>query len=468
MAVWSSEELQSLLGGPLDSRGLTARALAALVQERVPESEILEFKGRDYIRRPATPEGGSNTGSKDRRQEFAKDVLALANRRGGLLVLGVAEADGRADAIVPLTGSSDDHQQWLRTALVQFAAPLPEIDMVPIPLEEEGYALAVVIPPSIRAPHALLAQRGEDARNPLSYPVRDGTRTRWMHEHEVAERYMRRLVVGQQQQQQLAAVVATGRQRLEVGGTGTYYLYVALAPEVGAHRRLDRAGLDANHRWVQRQNVEAPGSPGPLFGQAAVRAAPGRTVVGGLQPDAVSGPYLELHSSGAAFAASSIVDVRPADQSHNGGQLPVWALTAMCVALVEIVGRWAADQAVVPGTALVEAGLIWGWGGRNALPRTELVSQGGFGEHVATAGAHTISGPAPKVETVYPLMAVTGTRGAVQVASAIMDDLVQSFGMGDCPYLEKDGSVVPKVWTLYEPAVREWAERHQVPTQVRG
>ena len=465
MTMWRNRQLESLVGGTLDAAGLTAARLESLVKEQVPETDLLEFKGRAYSSRgsvDATPRGGK----RDSGQEFAKDVAALANHRGGLLLLGVTERNGRADKLTPLTGNPDEEQRWLRVALGQFLAPVADVDLVTIPMGNDEFGIGVVVPPSIRAPHAVLAIKGADAKNPLSYPERDGTATRWLHEQEVAERYHRRSAAGRAQAQVLQSVVSGGRARLESSGGG-YSLYVAAVPEVGAQRRLDRAAVEANHQWVRRQAIELLGSSRDLlFDQLQVRAAPGRTILGRFAPDGLCEPYLELHATGSAFVACSVADLREYGSRSNGGQMSLWSLTTIAIAVIDLAGRWVADQATVPGTARLEAGLIHGGSPGGVLPRTELMSAGMFNEMTVLPGTEPIGGVSPTVETVYPLMVATGTRGAVEVASAVMDGLVQWFGLGDCPYLQPDGSVVPGRGRQHEQATA-WALRYGVNVQVR-
>ncbi len=466
MAMWRNSELESVLGGTLDAAGLTAARLSALVIERVPETELLEFKGRAYSKR-VPDDAAPNAGKRDSGQEFAKDVAALANHRGGLLVLGVTERNGCAAELTPLTGNPDEEQRWLRVALSQYLAPAADVDLVPIPLGNGEFGIGVVVPPSVRAPHAVLAVKGSDAKNPLSYPERDGTATRWLHEQEVAERYYRRAASGHSQAEVLQSVVRSGRDRLESTGGG-YCLYVAAVPEVGAERRLDRATVDANHRWVRQQGIEVVGaSRDRLFDQLQARAAPGRTIFGRVAPEGLIEPYLELHATGASFVACTVADLREYGGRGSSGRLSCWGLTTIAIALIDLAGRWAAAQATVPGTARLEAGLIHGGSPGGVLPSTELMSGGVLNEMVAMPGTELIAGVSPTVETVYPLMAVTGSQGAVEVASAVMDGLVQWFGLGDCPYLEPDGSLVPGRGGGQE-RVADWAERHGVNVRVRG
>jgi hypothetical protein len=74
--------LEARLGASPEA--VTLSALQLLVDDRLPEAADLEFKQTLYDR---TERG---------RQNLATDVAAMANAAGGVIVLGIAEADGRA------------------------------------------------------------------------------------------------------------------------------------------------------------------------------------------------------------------------------------------------------------------------------------------------------------------------------------------------------------------------------------
>src|SRR5262249_19532475 len=140
-------------------------ALESLAQQRVEESEYLEFHEALY------------SAESDGQLEFAKDVSALANLHGGAIVLGVRESNGVAVGIAqPPLSTAEVHEQWLRQAAAQRAAPLPAFSVrsvTTVPEPRTGYWL-IVVPPSPQAPHSV-AKKNEPG---LRYPIRHGRDTR--------------------------------------------------------------------------------------------------------------------------------------------------------------------------------------------------------------------------------------------------------------------------------------------------
>lgn len=150
--VWRSPELEVVIGGPLDTTGLTEVALQGLVSGRVREGELLDFKRRSYSAARDSAAAWSPE------QEFAKDVTAFANHRGGLLLIGVEDAVAVAVSCEASVADPGGEEQRLRRALLNSASPLPRVEFVAIPSDGGGNYLAVVIPPSPAAPHAVLGR----------------------------------------------------------------------------------------------------------------------------------------------------------------------------------------------------------------------------------------------------------------------------------------------------------------------
>jgi Putative DNA-binding domain len=172
-ARWS--RLHAALG--LNPGELTYAMVERAVEDQVAEAEDLDWK-RDL---PPKVE--------EKLREFAKDVAAMANARGGLIIYGVAEDDGRAAAITGVV-NNEGQRQRLRALAAQRVRPVVSgLEIFALDGETDQPGLVVVsVPASSDAPHII----GDQDR--LGIPYRDGPETRWMSEHHLERAYADRLV----------------------------------------------------------------------------------------------------------------------------------------------------------------------------------------------------------------------------------------------------------------------------------
>ena len=302
MAAWRDFDLETIFGGSLDRSGLTEASVIRVVAEHVHESEVLDFKETLWARSsgprgPWSPE-----------QEFAKDVACLANRRGGVLLVGVAEASGEASSVAPLAKVDREvEERRLRQALVNYQAPVAVCEFVWISGAGDQSYLAVVVPRSLRAPHAVVSERG-GSRRALRYPERHGTDTVWLTESEVAERYRRRFDAQVAERARLDRVVSDGCEALRVRARSDVWLFVALVPELPVPGRLDNQTVEAIERWHRARSTNSPLNRWiSAFGRAI--PAPGMVTFTRSQRDRsedetlVGEAYVELHVDGSAYAA---------------------------------------------------------------------------------------------------------------------------------------------------------------------
>ena len=124
---------------------ITEADLARLVEDRIPESKVLEYK-RDlqYV-------------SDDQKREFLCDLTALANTDGGDLILGIKEADGTAAELVGLKKFvPDDALGKIENLLRDFVQPrLTGVHLKVVTLASGDHALIVRVPQSFSAPHVV-------------------------------------------------------------------------------------------------------------------------------------------------------------------------------------------------------------------------------------------------------------------------------------------------------------------------
>lgn len=147
------------------------------VEQHLEEREDLDFK------RGAPP--------KDRvaGSDIVKDIAAMANSGGGMLLFGVTDEASRAADFKSVSEDclADDYAKTLLTAArTKIDPPVLDVEVRPI-RGESGSALAIVVGPSFSAPHFQSNDNGFRA------PYRHGPDTAWMSERMIEAAYRRRL-----------------------------------------------------------------------------------------------------------------------------------------------------------------------------------------------------------------------------------------------------------------------------------
>jgi len=302
-----------------------------------------------------------------------------------------------------------------------------------------------------------------DLKKPLRYPVRHGADTLWLTEHEVAERYRRRLAAQQDEQARVERVVQGGSAAL--GHATGVWLYVAAVPEVPVVVRLDERMVNDIDTWHRRDSLVSPLDRSlQAYGRGI--PAPGRvTFTGSLSTGVedeteIRDAYVELHADGAAFAAC------PVDQHTSGEpagrQLGEFTLVDDGFLLVDVAMRWCAHQAGNWGTATVVIGLVDADTEDGSLGEAvEMVNWAGGGIR-RIPGTRRLSGR-PHAATVADLAAVDTQQRRLAVTYQALAVLFQWFGLAEPRQLRPDGTIVPAQFQGRKvPDVIRWAGRFGV------
>ena len=121
--------------------------------------------------------------------EFAKDVAAMANATGGLLVYGVAEKRGvgTAESLHPFELTETDVRRLRSTVFSRIQPAVTGVEFVDLKSKEgSGSVLVVCVPASEDAPHHI------GNGNRIGVPLRVGTDTQWMNERSIERAYIDR------------------------------------------------------------------------------------------------------------------------------------------------------------------------------------------------------------------------------------------------------------------------------------
>jgi hypothetical protein len=142
-------------------------SLQSAVRNRFPAAEDLVF--RETV-------GGL---------DLAGDVAALANGRGGLIVIGVrTDQQDRAEGLMPVP--LRDELPRVRGIIANSVSPVPHVEFKALSEKNGTGYIFVKVSESSEAPHAVVIDES------LRYPQRDGPRNRYLNGSGVEDAYRAR------------------------------------------------------------------------------------------------------------------------------------------------------------------------------------------------------------------------------------------------------------------------------------
>ncbi|MBY8864519.1 AlbA family DNA-binding domain-containing protein [Streptomyces sennicomposti] len=131
------------------------------------ESDDLDWKEQ----LPQPPRDG-------RWNELAKDVAAMANTRGGLLIYGVTDKTTQLVGIYPGKVNAQQYAQWVRNHVQPY---LPDLTFTTLTSPDGATSVLVIdVPPSHMAPHHVYGTAAKDKDQQAAVvPYRDRDHTAW-------------------------------------------------------------------------------------------------------------------------------------------------------------------------------------------------------------------------------------------------------------------------------------------------
>jgi hypothetical protein len=424
--VARSAHLDALLGEALH-RGLDPGRFQRLVDDHVVETELLEFKQQLH---PSTEDG---------RRELAKDVCAFANAAGGAIVLGVAEdKKGAATRVMPFE-VGDLEERQVRSVLIAWAHPFPEVEVMAIGHEGKGL-LVIVVAQSPWAPHAV----GGPNDHYLSFPVRTGRQTRYLSEHELADRYRGRFEAAGAQVAHLDRVRADGATQLHPHPP---WLYLAVVPNTTVPGHLGTRAVSETTEWLQAAQVpsisRSPASldqsTGPLLFSEANEVGVMKTI-SATRPDLGSSissdRHAEFHVDGAGFAAEALWE---ADKDTQGNVSTWWLdqtiLFERSALFLSLLARHALRQGVL-GEAAMELGITK----PGPLPIPAAI---GLRRNGRDASQRLLLETPTTRHTVDLTLVAADATALLLTTRAVTARLVQAFGVVELAHVDDEGVVEP-------------------------
>ena len=112
--------------------------------------------------------------------DFPKDVAAMANSGGGLIVFGVHESQKAATGRTDVGDFDEGYERSLRSAAItEITPPVFGLNVFRLGSTEGEHAVIVEVPASVDGPH--LIHRGDY----FGAPVRNDADTVWMKERQI-------------------------------------------------------------------------------------------------------------------------------------------------------------------------------------------------------------------------------------------------------------------------------------------
>jgi hypothetical protein len=430
--------LASRLGAEIGE--LTPAHLQALCDLHIPEDVDLDFKSEDAY----------TTTGQDGLDELAKDVTALANARGGLIITGITEdSQGRAHSLSEVAVSDKKIGQMYNGLRARIVPYLPDIwidNLETVNGSGMGYML-VAAPGSAIAPHAVRMT----SRPQYSFARRVGRTTAWLEESEIAALYRDRFRLAEEHRDKVTKVLELGSdwtQRIRPAATSRIWLGVALVPSVPADRFVDSAHL-TDLAGFFKEHSKPGAAPHPVlkgFEGQTPEVLRGRVR---LEPRA-SSTAMESYADGRVYLRTEV-----GFPPSNGGSAPVLNFTVMeywLLTLLHAAARYS-EWAGAYGDVDVLAVLA---GPTTIVPSTiPLTGQyfffGDPRERTDTAPVHATS----------TLDALAGDAAQLQAcARRIASDLLADLGHVETTMLKPDGSILsarldPQAQATFESWMRE-------------
>ncbi|MGH2973644.1 MAG: AlbA family DNA-binding domain-containing protein [Solirubrobacterales bacterium] len=413
-----------------------------MIARGVREATDLDFKRQVY--------GGNEKG----KRSFAGDIAAMANERGGLILIGVIDADGAASDLNSIE-LSETEELRMRSIAADLISPHVsfEIQRIPSADNDSSGFYAIIIPPSPDRPHAVSS--GVDLR----YPRRDGARTRYMRQPEVAAEYVSREQRGKARDSRLDRALHGGLAQLDLDQAP--WLELAMVPSVFGSDRVDRVRQKEVADWLDRFRRPAnawdfgesflfnrvAGQPSAGVGVGRFIARPRGEQEAGLARYA----HVELHTTGAGYAATTTY------RREDHEPVTTDFVVAQGAAMLQLLAAHAIENAGCVGDAIAELRLS---GPQLRLGWQDMQLPGAF--------AHAYEVP-PMNEPISSRISVSvdavvaSKQDLLSTTALLTSGITQAFGVAEPREVQQDGTIVKGFWPIPNDRLEEWAATNEVP-----
>lgn len=386
------------------------------------------------------------------KEETVKDVAAMANSGGGVIIYGVAEVSGNAESVTPVSMLESDHRV-LRTAIAATRPMVQNVTTHALAPEEspEAGVLVVVVPASADAPHLV------GVREYFGVPVRNGAETVWLDERAIERAYAERLSLRASRRDLLSSMVDDLGDRIGLP-MGRSWLVGVATPLVpvrggsGVSRELADEILTASAQRAQRLtpglDVEDRSLRSLRRGAERLKVGRRRWVV---ETPSFEGPenrsetaHAEIHHDGSVGLAAVTEGFynpvrfgRPVTALTGHHTIPDWMVEMFAVDLIALAAESLERSEVAGAVAVrIEVRRPGSLDGRNfALVGHKKILGGGGG---AGIGQDHATRSIPRLHPVESEIRPADTEAdLLEVARSLALEIVEQFGEESLRYLPK-------------------------------
>lgn len=470
VAIWREQSLEQIIGGPLELESLSEASIRAVVEAVPAESGLVEFKAAGAF--DSHPRTAKQAGGWTQQHERSKDIAALANGTGGLIIFGVTDAATGSDVagrLSPLdrpdiTRDIEQYRKDIRTC----TSPIPLFDMFEIPAAERGSYIVAVVPPSALVPHAV--KTGTKDKPALVFPVRavGEAQTRFLTEAELADMYARRIRSAADRTRRANALWDTSSRTLRDRGGHGVWAVVCVSPDapvddtlsVSARREItawnNRRSFPDGMIGIHAHSLDYP-FPGPGFVEYTQLVATHLGTQKQVAEPGATSAYRALYADGSGIAAIKVGDETTTDYLALTLDEIIDALTTCIPHLLD----WVGDRCGTWGPATMTTSLVDVDTDANSFSKPVRLQPGDTHSFVhALRQAHR---PNPRVQAIDLSTTTTMQDRLAHTYQAAAAQL-QMFGLIEPDLLAPDGRVRTVGFDgRHRHHVQDWCQRHNVP-----
>ncbi|MFF9127916.1 RNA-binding domain-containing protein [Streptomyces sp. NPDC014889] len=283
---------------------LTFDMIKEAAESHLAESDDLDWK--EML--PQPPREG-------RWNELAKDVAAMANTRGGLLIYGVTDQDTKPVGIGSGEVNAQQYAQWIRNHVQPYLSGVTFTVLSSV--DGATSFLVIDVPASPMAPHHVYGTAAKDKDQQAAVvPYRDHDHTAWMAEHQIERAYRDRFTRTQHAQEETDRLFAHALENVlaEQAEPSAWFIAVArpdrplprtapsLAQEMAGY--VSTTAIDRSQALARNSDVVSPLRV--LETVSSPRPGLRRWVLSTLYPSIGRGVYAELHHDGSTVLAANL------------------------------------------------------------------------------------------------------------------------------------------------------------------